>query len=224
MLPKITHPLFDLEIPSSKKRVKARPMLVKEEKILLMAKTSGQYSDILNSVKQVVNNCVVDKNFDINKIALFDLEYLFLKIRAFSVDNVSKASYRDGEDNEVYDFEIPLDQVEVKFPEKEVNKTVMINDEFSLILKYPDASLYSDKNFRGDAGADIELMVMKTIDKIVNGDEMIQPDFESPENVAEFVNDLPVKAYTEIQEFWRNLPSLYYKLEYKNKLGNDSVI
>ena len=117
-LPKLTHPMFDVVVPSSKKVIKIRPMLVKEEKILLMAKTSDDPSEILSAVKQVVNNCIVDSDIDVEKFPLFDVEYIFIKIRSYSVSNISKVSYRDNEDNKVYDFEVDLEKVNVVFPEK----------------------------------------------------------------------------------------------------------
>jgi len=116
-LPKITHPMFDVIIPSTKTKIKIRPMLVKEEKILLMAKNGEEETEILAAVNQVVNNCIITDGIDVDKLALFDVEYLFVKIRAVSVSNVSKVSYKDNEDEKIYDFEVDLNNVEVKFPE-----------------------------------------------------------------------------------------------------------
>ena len=96
-LPKIQHPLFDCVVPSTNKKIKIRPMLVKEEKILLMAKQANDRSDQINALKQVVNNCIAE-TLDIDNLALFDLEYIFTKIRAASVSNTVKLSYKDNED------------------------------------------------------------------------------------------------------------------------------
>ena len=87
-LPQIMYPQFDILIPSLKKKQKFRQFLVKEEKILLIAKASQDESDILTAIKQVVTNCALDTSFDVNKITVFDLEYIFLKLRAYSVSNV----------------------------------------------------------------------------------------------------------------------------------------
>ena len=108
MLPKIQYPVHTIIVPSTKKKVNFRPFLVKEEKILLMAKESEKDSDILMAVKQIVNNCSTDPKFDVNSLSIFDLEYIFLKLRAASVDNTIKISYKDLEDDKVYDFEIDL--------------------------------------------------------------------------------------------------------------------
>jgi hypothetical protein len=117
-LPKIEHPIHKIKIPSTKKEVGFRPFLVKEEKLLLMAKESETPSDILSTIKQIINNCCLDPKFDINKLAIFDLEYIFLRLRAISVDNNVKVTYRDNEDQKLYDFDIPLNKVEIKYPEK----------------------------------------------------------------------------------------------------------
>ena len=85
-LPKINYPLFDVVIPSSNQKIKMRPFLVKEEKILLMAQTTGNAQDIVSSITQVVNNCIID-DVDVDRLTTFDLEYLFIKLRARSVNN-----------------------------------------------------------------------------------------------------------------------------------------
>jgi len=111
-LPKIDYPLYNISIPSLRKTYRFRPFLVKEEKILLMAKESKNQSDIFSAIKQVATNCCVD-NIDLNKLPLYDLEYIFLKLRSFSVDNIIKISYKDLEDEKIYDFNVDLNEVEI---------------------------------------------------------------------------------------------------------------
>ena len=223
-LPKLTHPMIDVVVPSTNKKIKVRPMLVKEEKILLMAKTSEQVSDMLSALKQVVNNCVIDSDVDVEKLALFDIEYLFLKIRSVSVDNVTKVSYRDNEDTKVYDFEIDLDEVKVKFPEK-IEKNIAINDTMGVIMKYPDASLYSDKEFMESNEENlIDNLVSRCIDKVYEGDEMIDLKNYSADEIKEFIDSFDVNTYDKMRKFFNNLPTLYYKIEYKNSNGNERSI
>ena len=114
---KIDYPIYTIEIPSTKQKARFRPFLVKEEKLLLMAKESENSADILTAVKQIVNNCAIDPNFDVDKLAVFDLELIFIKLRAFSVDNIIKVAYKDLEDEKIYNFDIKLDEVSVIFPE-----------------------------------------------------------------------------------------------------------
>ena len=105
-LPKIKNPVFSLEVPSTKKEIEFRPFLVKEEKILLIAGESGTTKDIIRAVKQFINNCVLTEDFDIDKLAMFDLEYIFLKIRANSVNNIIEFTVTDEDDGKDYDLSL----------------------------------------------------------------------------------------------------------------------
>jgi hypothetical protein len=223
-LPKISHPMFDVVIPSTKKKIKIRPMLVKEEKILLMAKTSDDPTAILPGVKQVVNNCIVDGDIDVDKLALFDIEYLFIKIRSFSVSNVVKVSYRDNSDDKVYDFEIDLNGVEVQFP-KSIEKTVKMTDTTGIIMKYPEASLYSDEEFLNSAPEEIiENLITRCIDKVYDGDEIFDAKTFTLKEIKEFVEQLDINTYDKMKVFLTDLPKLYHKLEYKNSKDEDREI
>ena len=104
-LPKINYPLFDVVIPSTQQKAVFRPFLVKEEKILLIAQQSGNDTEIIRAIKQILVNCLQD-TIDVDSLAVFDLEYLFLKLRAKSVNNIVKLSYRDTEDDTIYDFKV----------------------------------------------------------------------------------------------------------------------
>jgi hypothetical protein len=223
-LPKISHPIFDVIVPSTKKKLKIRPMLVKEEKILLMAKASDDTTAILPAIKQVVNNCIVDNDVDIDRLALFDIEYLFVKIRSFSVSNISKVSYRDNSDNKIYDFEVDLDAVEVLFPEK-LEKNIKLTDTTGIIMKYPDASLYSDEEFLSSPPEEIiENLITRCIDKVYDGDEMFDTKTFTLNEVKEFIEQLDVNTYEKMKTFLTDLPKLYYKIEYKNSKDEDREI
>lgn len=216
--------MFDVVIPSTKKKIKIRPMLVREEKILLMAKTGEDANEILSAVKQVVNNCIVDSDIDVDKLALFDIEYLFVRIRSVSVNNISKVSYRDNEDNKIYDFEVDLDKVEVKFPES-LEKNFNITDKTGIIMKYPDASLYSDKAFlETPAEKIVDTLILRCIDKIYDGDTMMDPKNFAEKELVEFVDNLDVNTYDKIRKFFNSLPTLYYKIEYVNDNKNTRTI
>ncbi len=216
--------MFDVVIPSTKKKIKIRPMLVKEEKILLMAKTSDDATAILPAIKQVVNNCIVESDIDVDRLALFDIEYLFIKIRGFSVSNVVKVSYRDNSDDKVYDFEIDLDKIEVQFP-KNIEKTIKMTDTTGIIMKYPEASLYSDEEFLNSSPEDIiENLITRCIDKVYDGDVIFDTKTFTVKEVKEFVEELDINTYDKMKTFLTDLPKLYHKLEYKNSKGEDREI
>lgn len=223
MLPKIEHPVFKIKIPSTQKTHSFRPFLVKEEKLLLMAKESGVESDILFAIKQIVNNCSLDKNLDIDKLSIFDLEYMFLKIRAFSIDNIVKISYRDSEDNSVYDFEIDLNKVEVEFPKKKV-ETIKINDKAGLIMKYPSASLYEDKEFLNTKQNHYFELILRCVDKIYVGEEIYEVKDVSKEELESFMENLGVGVFKEVNEFLVNSPKINHTIKYTNKNGTKREI
>ena len=222
-LPKIKHPIFDFVVPSTGKKESFRPFLVKEEKLLLMAKTSEEPNEILRSIKQVINNCSLNKGFDVDKLAIFDIEYLFIQLRAISVNNIVKVSYRDNEDNEVYDFAIDLKQVKVQFPEK-IERVIKITDSMGIQMRYPAASLFDDKEFFNAGDDAFYELILRCIDKIYDGDEIYDPSEYSKEEIEEFLDECGIETYEKIQLFMTSVPKLYHKLEYKNKNGNDRVI
>jgi hypothetical protein len=223
MLPKIKHPMFEFVIPSSKKKEMFRPFLVREEKILLMAKTSEDKADIFRAIKQVINNCAMNTNFDIDKLSTFDLEYLFIQLRSVSVNNTVKVSYRDNEDGEIYDFDIDLSQIKVEFPEG-IDSKIMITTDVGLKLKYPTASIYEDKAFLNSGEDSYYELVVRSVDKIFDTESVYDPADYSPAEMEEFLNQLDVKTFEKIQTFMNNIPRLYYKISYTNKNGSERNI
>ena len=163
-LPKIDYSMVNIKVPSLNKNYKFRPFLVKEEKLLLMARESENSEDILLAIKQVVNNCVLDK-LDIDKLAVFDLEYIFLKLRSISVDNIVTLSYTDLEDKKPYEFKINLDDVKVIYPEK-IDNNIKINSKSGIVMSYPSASLYEDKEFLTLKKDYLFELIIKCLDKL----------------------------------------------------------
>lgn len=222
-LPKISHPTFELTLPSTKQKIKFRPFLVKEEKILLMAMQGEDSDEIVNSIKQVINNCVITEGLDIDELATFDLEYLFLKIRAKSVNNVIKLTYRDLEDELKYDVEVNLDDVEVKFDPTHSNK-IEINNKLGFYLNYPHAGL-TEKIKDTESETDLFFDILKNcIQKIYDGDNVYMASDASGEELEEFMQNLDVKSFKKIQDFFTTMPKLYHEIKYTNSLGNERTI
>jgi len=217
-LPKIEYPIFKIKIPSTRKETRFRPFLVKEEKILLIAKTSEQENDMLLAIKQVVNNCALDE-INIDKMSLFDVEYLFLRIRAQSVNNIVSVTYRDNEDSTDYDFEIDLNDVEVKFP-LNLEKKIKLTEKSGIIMKYPEASLYDDKEFLNSGEEAFYQLVLRCIEKFYDEETVYDVKNYTFKEVEEFIDNLEIKVFDQIREFILNQPKLNYVIEYKNKLGN----
>lgn len=222
-LPKIEHPLFDVVIPSTKQKIKCRPMLVKEEKILLIAKQSTAPTDIFNAIYQVVNNCVVDPKFKIEKVAMFDIEYIYLKIRAFSVNNIAKQRYEDTEDGKTYEFEVDLDKMEINF-NKDIGKVIEVNDKVAILMQYPPSSLYADPNILRDSNNIDTTVMLACIEKVSEGDKLYPIKDSEKEEFKEFLENLPINVSNKIKEFINNLPSFSHEFKYTNANGSERVI
>ena len=219
MLPKIKHPTFEFVVPSTKKKETFRPFLVKEEKILLLAKSSEDKIDILRALKQVVNNCAISSNFDIDKLAIFDLEYLFLKLRAVSVNNIAKVAYQDNEDQQIYEFNIDLNTIEVKFPEKS-EQNIKVTKDIIIKMKYPSVTILDDRGIVEASDDSYFDLVLKCIDKVFDGEEVYDVQSSTKEELEEFLDQLSTPAFNKIQNFMSEMPKLYHELEYVNKNGN----
>lgn len=224
-LPNIKHPITKLVVPSTNQTVVFRPMLVKEEKILLMAKQSGEPHEVLSSIKQVVGNCATDKSFSVDKIAIFDLEYLFLQLRAISIDNIVKLSYKDVEDNKEYDFDVDIQKVKVVFPD-DLQKVLPLGENISVTMKWPSAGLYDDAAILDMTPEQIQdEIVLRHIDKIVfmegSKEKTMSPDPDNRTEIIDFINNLSIAAYKQMQKFIENTPKMEYKIEYTNAMGTE---
>lgn len=226
-LPKLKIPLFDVTIPSTQKDAKYRPFLVKEEKILLMAQTGSSKMEIINALKQVINNCIVmtdGTHLDIDTLTTFDLEYLFLKIRSKSVDNMVTLKFHDHEDNKDYDFTVSLDDITIKVEPDHTNK-VKVDEEVGIILKYPTAGLAGKVSASNMTDAETSIfMIKECIEQIYDADNVYLASEATPAELDEFVDSLNVKAFEGIQKFFETMPKLYHKIEYTNSKGTDRVI
>lgn len=222
-LPKIDQPLFEVIVPSTKKKILFRPFLVKEEKLLLISQQGGEDTEVIRAIKQILRLCVQDDDFDVDKLTTFDLEYLFLKLRAKSVNNIVKLSYRDNEDGKIYNFELDLDTIEIALPEN-VNSQINVSDNISMIMKYPSASI-TDKLQQFDNEVDLmTFFIINCIDTILTEDEIFPAADYSTQDLEEFLDQLPVSSFEKIREFFENMPKLYHKIDYTNSEGNDRSI
>lgn len=227
ILPKIMHPVFVVTVPSTKETVKMRQMLVKEEKILLMAREGEDRQEILTAIKQVVNNCLETK-VDIDNLTLFDVEYLFLRLRAQSVSPETKVSYIDNDDGKTYTFDVDLNEVVVKFPEN-AEKEIKASDMVTIVMRYPPASLYSDKEFLSSEGEKlVDMLIQRSIDTIYDGKNVIDVASSASKMTAtdlqKWIEELDIKTYNKIRDFLNNLPSLFYEIKYTNANGKERVI
>lgn len=222
-LPKISHPIFELTLPSTKQVIKYRPFLVKEEKILLTAQVSGEPQDVVTAIRQVINNCILTEGVDVEKITTFDLEYLFIKIRAKSVNNIIKLAYRDLDDDKRYEVEVDLDEIEIQEDPNHSTK-IEINSTSGIVMKYPSAELATSLKLL-DGEMDMFFEVLKgCIESIYDSENVYYTKDVPNEELDEFLQSLDVNTFKKIQEFFNTMPKLYYEVRYVNSLGKEKLI
>ena len=221
-LPKLSHPTFELEIPSTKQKIRYRPFLVKEEKILLIAQQSTDAKDVVYAVKQVLQNCSLDP-IDVDELTTFDIEYYFIKLRSKSVNNIVTLKYRDLEDELIYDFEVDIEKLEMTYdPTHE--STIQVNDNTLLFLKYPKMSLVGNlETVENETDLVFEIL-RNCLDKIVQGSETYEIKDSTREEIDEFILSLDVSSFNKVQSFFNTMPKLKHEIVYTNSLGNERKI
>ena len=222
-LPKIDYPLFTINIPSIDKNYKFRPFLVKEEKVLLMAKESKEPADILMAIKQIVNNCCTERGFDVNKLTIFDLELVFIKLRAISVDNIVNLTYKDFEDEKDYNLQVDLNQVKLTKAENS-DTNIKITDKSGIVMKYPSASLYDDKEFLNLDKDYMFQLIIRCIDKIYFEDKVYDAKNYKKQDLEAFLESLSLKTFEAINSFLMGSPKIEHVITYKNSLGHDRKV
>lgn len=222
-LPLVQSPTFTIVQPSTQKELLIRPFLVKEEKILLVAKESAEDKDVYGSVKQVVQNCVLTDGFDVNDIPVYDLEYLFIKLRSVSVSNVVKFSVEDSDDGITYDLEANLDEVEVNFPENHDNK-IMITDDVGVILRAPTPQLADQIKGMTDIADIIYETIKHSIDMIFDDNDTYPWNQEPDANKDTFLDSLPLESYNKLGKFFETAPKIEYVVTYENSQGKEKRV
>lgn len=224
-LPKIKHPTFELKLPSTGEYITYRPFLVKEEKILLIAKESGEGLDVYRAIRQVVQNCVVaPEDFDAGQIAAFDLDYLFIKIRANSVGNIVEFKVEDSGDGIEYDLSLDLNDVEVSFPAEKPDPNIPVTKDISIKLKYPSVSV-SEKISKESTVTDINVaMIKESIELIFNKDDAWKWSEATEEEKNEFIESIPAACFHKIQDFFINSPKIEYVVKYVNSQNKEKKV
>lgn len=223
-LPKNSYPTFELELPSSGKTIKYRPFIVKEEKVLLLALESEEEAQIREAVKNLIKNCVVTR-IKVDELPSFDLEYLFLKIRAASVGEIVTMNVVCKDDNETQvEVSIDLNSVEVYKPEGHTNK-IMLGDSMGILMKYPSMDRFIDAEFLNKEIKTEEVFefIADSIDQIFDENEVWDSSTTSKKEMLEWVEHLTNKQFEDIQKFYETMPKLQHKFVVKNpKTGVES--
>lgn len=220
-LPKIDLPLYELELPSNGKKVYYRPFTVKEEKILLTAQQSKEPDQIVTAIKQIVGNCIQD--YSIDKLALFDLEYLVINIRSKSVDNNVEFEIDDPDTNEKIKLKLDLQNVKVHRDANHSNE-IKLDDKYTLFLKYPtidDFRLILQKTeLTPEKSYDI---LISCIDVLASEDEVYNFKDFTKKQVDDFIESLHSDVTRKIKIFFDTMPKVRHEMPYVNSKGEKKV-
>ena len=210
-LPKINNVLYDLELPSSGEVVEYRPFLVKEEKILLMALEGKDEKEMVKAIKQIITQCVATEKFNINKLAMVDLEYLFLNIRGKAVGDVSTISF-EHECGEVISLDVDLSKVEI-VNNKNISDLVNLTEDIMIRLKPPSLDNVIGVANKNQIDVVMEI-VRECLVEIIQGKDVFSAQDHTKEELDEFLNSLNSGQFQKIQTYYESLPKMKQDIEY----------
>jgi len=226
-LPKISTPTYELELPSTGKKIKYRPFLVKEEKILIIAMESEDEKQITNAIKEVISSCIITRGVKVDQLSTFDIEYLFLNIRGKSVGEEVEVMVTCPDDGVTQvPTSINLDDIKVQ-KGKNHSRDIKLDDDLILRMKYPSVDEFIKNNFGGQ-----DITVDNTFDLIASCVEQVYSEEESwsaadctKKELTQFLEQLSSKQFKEIEIFFETMPKLSHTVNVKNpNTGVDNEI
>src|SRR5210317_903001 len=219
-LPKINTPTYELVLPSNGKKIKYRPFLVREEKILIMAMESEDMKQITDSIVQILGDCILTKDIKVESLATFDIEFLFLNVRAKSVGETVEVNITCPDDGETkVEMEIAIDDIKVQKTRGHKN-IIKLDDELMLKLKYPSLDQFIESNFEtsgqtSDVSQSLS-MITSCVDAIYNEEESWEAADCTKKELDEFIEQLNTKQFKEVEKFFTAMPKLSHKIKVKN--------
>ena len=216
-LPKIDVPTYELVVPSTDEKVKFRPFLIKEEKILLIAMESGENEDIIQAVKTIVSECTFN-TLKLGTMPMFDVEYIFLQIRSKSVGEVSKLKLLCRDDGKTYaNVELDLNEVNVQVDDSHTNK-IELSDEMGVIMQYPTIDSFSAAGIADITAENMLDVIASGIAQIYDkgGEEVYDSKDSTQKELIEFIEQLNTTQFQDIQKFYDTMPKLKHEITVKN--------
>ena len=230
-LPKINTPTYELELPSTGKKIKYRPFLVREEKILLLALESEDMKQITDSVVSILSDCIITRGVKVSDLSTFDIDYLFLNVRARSVGESVEVNITCPDDNTTtVPVEIDLDSIKIA-KDKNHKNTIKLDDKLSMKLKYPSLDQFIDSNFEtSNDASEVDKsmsMVVSCIDMVYDDEESWDASDCTKKELEEFLEQLNSKQFKEIETFFTTMPKLSHTVKVTNpntKVKSDVVL
>ena len=217
-LPKISTPTYELEIPSTKKKIRYRPFLVKEEKILIIAMESQSDTEIANAVKDVLSTCILTKDVKVDTLSTFDIEYLFLNIRGKSVGEDVEVLVTCPDDNKTkVPVRINLDDIKI-ITHNDHKRDIKLDDSLLMRMRYPSINEFIKSNFSTSEvkSEDTFDLIISCIEQIYNDEESWSTSDCTKEEMNDFLDQLNSNQFKEIEKFFDTMPKLSYTLTVNN--------
>jgi hypothetical protein len=212
-LPKLDVPTYELELPISKKKIKYRPFLVKEQRNLFMALESSDSNSMQESIKDILYNCTLTEGIDFDKLPIVDIEYYFINLRAKSVGEVVDSKYRCNNEVEGKEcgniMENQINLTDIKpIRDKEVSPDIQLTDKVSIRMKYPEFGMVKDSLKIEDIAEITFNMIANSIESIYDGEQFHYPAEAAEGEMIEFVETMNQQQFEKVEEFFNNLPKL----------------
>lgn len=219
-LPKISTPTYELELPSTGKKIRYRPFLVREEKILIMALESEDTKQISNAIVQILSDCIATKTVKVSELSTFDIEYLFLNVRAKSVGETVEVNVTCPDDGETQvKMELNIDDIKVQKDPAHSN-IIRLDDNLSMKLKYPSLEQFVENNFEvNESESDVNKslsMIISCVDMVYDQEESWSAADCTKKELEEFIEQMNTKQFKEIENFFVTMPKLSHTIKVTN--------
>ena len=230
-LPKISAPTYELVLPSSNKKIRYRPFLVREEKILIMALESEDTKQITEAIKTVIHNCVITRGIKVDKMSTFDIEYLFLNVRGKSVGESVEVNVTCPDDGQTkVPVEIDIDAIKIQKNPKHTN-IIKLDDNLSVQMNYPALNQFIETNFEtseDNSQVDQSLdVIMSCINQVYNEEESWSASDCTKKELKDFIESMNSKQFKDVEAFFETMPKLSHKIKVTNpntKVESEVVI
>ena len=228
-LPKIATPTYELVLPSSNRKIKYRPFLVKEEKILIIALESQDQKQIANAVKSILSSCILTKGIKVDKLSTFDIEYLFLNVRGKSVGEQIEVMVTCPDDEKTQvPMSINIDSIQVQKSDDH-NPNIKLDDTYTLKMRYPSLNEFIKTNFNAE---DIKVddtfdLIASCVDQVYSEEESWTQQDCTKKELTEFIEQLNSAQFKEIEKFFDTMPKLAHTVKVTNpntKVESEIVI
>ena len=230
-LPKISTPTYELELPSNGKKIKYRPFLVKEEKILILALESEDLKQISNAIKTVISDCIITRGIKVDQLSTFDIEYLFLNVRGKSVGETVEVNVTCPDDGKTtVEMEIDIDSIKIQKDPNHSN-IIKLDNDLSIQMNYPSLNQFIETNFDlSDTKNQVDQslhVIMSCINQVYNSEESWSAAECTKKELKEFVESMNSKQFKEVETFFETMPKLSHKVKVTNpetKVESEVVI